>query len=807
MAIKEIILTQEMISDISNDLNINKNQVENTLNLILDDCTIPFIARYRKEVTGGLDEVQIRNIVDKYEYIFSLNERKEAIIRSITEQNKLTPELQAKIVACKVKSELEDLYLPFKPKKRTRGQIAMERGLAPLAFEVLKQESSLVDLATLFSSYIGTHEELKNLELVIQGAKDFIAEQISEIAEMRKEVRHWMFENASFKAEVREEYKDKKTKYNNYYSFLEPVKTIAAHRLMALRRGEKEEVLKVSFEFDEQIPLSLISSHVIKNTASDIVKNFLSECISESYNRLVSPSIETELRLETKTGAEEEAISVFGKNLRNLLLLPPIPKRIVLGVDPGLRTGSKLVVVDQTGKLLNYATIYPQHDDDFDKPKNKSAAETLLNFISQFQVELISIGNGTAGREMEAFIEKVLESIQGKKPRIVIVNEAGASVYSASDIAREEFPNLDITYRGAVSIARRLQDPLAELVKIDPKSIGVGQYQHDVNQSRLKKQLGDVVESCVNYVGVNLNTASPSLLSYVAGIGNSLAKGIVRHRDACGEFKDRKSLYEVMGFGAKIFEQSAGFLRIPESSNPLDNTAVHPESYSIIEKMASDLSLPIASLVGNKENIDKIKLENYVTEEFGLPTIQDIIKELLKPGRDPREDGAKQTYNREVRDFGHLKEGQIITGTVTNVTNFGAFVDIGVHQDGLIHISELSNQFIKDLSQAISVGQQVKVKVIGLDKERKRISLSKRACEENPTPSVSSNQQNRYGASSGQNQRQNYNKNNQENRNQNYSTANANRRPNTKNVRNENKESEKPASLSDLINKFNTNRV
>ncbi len=807
MAIKEIILTQEMISDISSDLNIQKNQVENTLNLILDDCTIPFIARYRKEVTGGLDEVQIRNILEKFEYIFSLNERKEAIIRSISEQNKITPALQAKILACKIKSELEDLYLPFKPKKRTRGQIAVERGLTALAQEVLCQESSLVDLATLFSSYIGTHDELKNLELVIQGTKDFIAENISEIAEMRKEIRHWMFENASFKAEVRDEFKDKKTKYNNYYSFNEPVKSIAAHRLMALRRGEKEEVLKVSFEFDAQIPLAIIASHVIKSSASEIVKNFLTECVAESYTRLISPSIETELRLETKSSAEEEAIAVFGKNLRNLLLLPPIPKRIVLGVDPGLRTGSKLIVVDQTGKLLSYATVYPQHEDDFEKPKNKNAAEIIINLITQYHVELISIGNGTAGREMEAFIEKTLENLTNvKKPRIVIVNEAGASVYSASDIAREEFPDLDISYRGSVSIARRLQDPLAELVKIDPKSIGVGQYQHDVNQSRLKKQLGDVVESCVNYVGVNLNTASPSLLSYVAGIGNSLAKGIVRHRDAHGEFKDRKNLFEVMGYGAKIFEQSAGFLRIPESVNPLDNTAVHPESYSIIEKMAIDLSLPIHNLVGNKENLDKIKLEEYVSEEVGLPTLQDIIKELLKPGRDPREDGAKQTYNREVRDFGHLKEGQIITGTVTNVTNFGAFVDIGVHQDGLIHISELSNQFIKDLSQAISVGQQVKVKVIGLDKERKRISLSKRACEENLT-SGSAQQQNRSGASSGQQQRPSYNRGNQEARNNNQNTSYSTKKGYSKNSKNENKESEKPASLSDLINKFNTNRV
>lgn len=811
MAKKDMNLSQEMITDISIDLNIPKNQVENTLNLILDDCTIPFIARYRKEVTGGLDEVQIRNIMDKYEYLYSLNERREAIIRSITEQNKMTPALQAKILACKIKTELEDLYLPYKPKKRTRGQIAAERGLASLALEVLNQDPNLIDLTPLFTDCIGKHEDLKNLETVIQGVKDYIAENISEIAEIRKEIRHWMFENAKFKAEVREEFKDKKTKYNNYYEFNEPVKSIAPHRLMALRRGEKEEVLKVSFEYEEQLPLSIISSYVVKQNASDVVKHFLTECIAESYNRLISTSIETELRLETKTTAEEEAINVFGKNLRNLLLLPPIPKRIVLGVDPGLRTGSKLVVVDQTGKLLSHVTIYPHHDEDLAYPKNKVAAEHIITFISKFNIELISIGNGTAGRETEEFFEKVLEGYtSGRKPRIVIVNEAGASVYSASDLAREEFPDLDISYRGAISIARRLQDPLAELVKIDPKSIGVGQYQHDVNQSRLKKQLGEVVESCVNYVGVNLNTASPSLLSYVAGIGNSLAKGIVRHRDNFGEFKSRKSLFDVMGFGSKIFEQSAGFLRIPESSNPLDNTAVHPESYQIVEKIASDLSLAVNELLGNKENIHKIKLDNYVTPEVGLPTLQDILKELLKPGRDPREEGSKQTYNREVRDFSHLKEGQVVTGTVTNVTNFGAFVDIGVHQDGLIHISELSNQFIKDLSQAISVGQQVKVKIIGLDKERKRISLSKKACEESTavnTQAASGNSK-RSGAVSAQQTGRSYKDNSDNRQTPQHNSNQYSKKPYPKTARtNETKEQDKQASLSDLLNKFNSNRV
>ena len=731
MAMKDILLTAEMISDIATDLAIAKGPVENTLKLILDDCTVPFIARYRKEVTSGLDEVQIRDIRDKFEYLYALNERREAILKSIEEQQKLTPELKKRIVACKVKSDLEDLYLPYKPKKRSRGQIARERGLEPLALEIYQQNANLDDLVALCTPYVGAHDEVTTLEGALQGARDYIAELISEIAEIRGEIRQWTLENALFTAEAREEYKTQKTKYNNYFAFSEPAKSIAAHRLMALRRGEKENILKVALQFDESFPLAMIERQVLKNSAAEPVKLFMKDCIRDAYSRIIATSIETELRLETKNRAEEEAMSVFSKNLRNLLLLPPIPKKVVLGVDPGLRTGSKLVVVDQTGKLLEHTTIFPDHDTAFNAPRNKTSSDKVVEFIKKHNVDYVSIGNGTAGREMDTFIESIIKEQKDLKVRIVVVNEAGASVYSASDVAREEFPDLDLTYRGAVSIARRLQDPLAELVKIDPKSIGVGQYQHDVNQSKLKKSLEEVVESCVNYVGVNLNTASPSLLSYVAGIGPTLAKNIVRHREAQGEFKDRNKLFEVMGFGPKAFEQSAGFLRIPESENPLDNTSVHPEAYRTVEKISADLSLPIKDLLGKKDLLQGLKLEKYVTEELGLPSLQDIIKELLKPGRDPREDGAKHVFNREVKDFNALVEGQILMGTVTNVTNFGAFVDIGVHQDGLIHISELSSQFVKDAGLAIAVGQQVKVKVIGVDKERKRISLSRRAVEEN----------------------------------------------------------------------------
>jgi uncharacterized protein len=804
-------LTPDIVAQIALELNLDAQKISPTLQLLLDDCTIPFIARYRKEVTGGLDEVQIRDIRDSYEYICAMIERKEAILKSISEQGKLTDELKAKIMACKQKAVLEDLYLPYKPKKRTRGQIAAEKGLAPLAEKIMMQESTLVNLDPEFEPLIGSHAELKSKENVIQGVKDYIAEFISEIAEVRQEIRLWIYENASFKSEVRDEYKEKKSKYTNYYDFVEPVKSIASHRLMALRRGEKEDVLKLSLVFDEFMPISVISNQVLKSTASQEVKEFLKNCIEESYYRILTPSVETEIRLETKNIAESEAIRVFSKNLRNLLLLPPIPKRIVLGIDPGLRTGSKIVVVDKTGKLLEHVTIYPHHDQDLNYPKNRSSAEVILQLIKKHGVSLISIGNGTAGREMESFVEKILDENKDLTIRIVMVNEAGASVYSASDIAREEFPDLDITFRGSVSIARRLQDPLAELVKIDPKSIGVGQYQHDVNQGKLKKQLGEVVESCVNYVGVNLNTASPSLLSYVAGIGPSLAKGIVRYRDTNGEFKSRFDLMSVPGFGDKTFEQSAGFLRIPEAQNPLDNTAVHPESYDVIQKMAESLTLSVKDILGNKDIVSKINLESFVSEKTGLMTLQDILRELFKPGRDPREDGAKHSYNKEVRDFDQLKEGQILTGTVTNVTNFGAFVDIGVHQDGLIHISELSNQFIKDVSQIIGVGDCIKVKVIGLDKERKRISLSKRACEESAVPTQQVSQQQpkqiqKFGAyASPQNRSSNQSRSYVERKPQNFLASE--KRILQKPSPDASDSSGKQASMEDLLNKFNSNRV
>lgn len=718
-----------VISQIAQELGIDGKAVENTLRLLVDDCTVPFIARYRKEMTEGLNEVQIRDIRDQFDYIVALLERREVVLRSIEEQGKLTDELRVKIFACGTKSQLEDVYLPYKPRKRTRGQIARERGLEPLANKLMAQDDPSLIPEEAAAAFVGVHEEVTSVEIAIAGARDLLAEGLSETAEIRGELRQWMFDTAKFRAIVRDEFADRRTKFHDYYDFSEPVSSIAPHRLMALRRGEKEEILRVTIECDVEMACGMILRRIVRETTSPQVLKFLQDCVEDSYARLLAPSVETELRLETRSKAEEEAIRVFAKNLRNLLLLPPIPKRLVVGIDPGIRTGSKIVVVSNTGHLMEWATVYPDTDQSPDVPKNATAREKILDTIRRNKSEYVAIGNGTGGRELHGFVEKILESAGLNLVRVIVVNEAGASVYSASEVARDEFPDLDITYRGAVSIARRLQDPLAELVKIDPKSIGVGQYQHDVNQSRLKRSLEDVVESCVNHVGVNLNTASPSLLSYVSGIGPALARNIVEFRNRGGEISSRRGLLDIPGFGSKTFEQAAGFLRVPDAENPLDNSAVHPERYSFVERLATDLGVEVKQLVGNKELIDTVDASRYVSDDIGLLTISDILKELVKPGRDPRAEGIRHTYNRNVRSFDDLKEGQVVLGTVTNVTNFGAFVDIGVHQDGLIHISEISNRFIKNPVEAIAVGEIVKVKVIAVDRERKRINLSRRALE------------------------------------------------------------------------------
>lgn len=832
------LITEDHIKKIATDLKLAEAQVKNTVALLLEDCTIPFIARYRKERTGNLDEVQIRDIRDAYEYRTQLAERKAAVLRSIEEQGKLTPELKAKIAACETKTLLEDIYLPFKPKKRTRGQIAKEMGLEPLALRLSEQKETFPNgLAAEWQAAVSLHADLKGPEDVRKGVRDYISEAISEVAELRQDLRAWIFQNASFRAVVKEEFKDKKTKYTDYYGFTEPVANIATHRLMALRRAEKEGVIRVTLAYEEEIPLGMVERHGIQAGTSGELRDFLKECCKDAFERMLSTSTETEIRLESKTLAEEEAIRVFSKNLRNLLLLPPIPSKTVLGIDPGIRTGSKLVVVDQTGKLLEHDTIYPVLNDPT-SPKNTSAAQKMVGLIRKHGVACISIGNGTGSREVADLVQSTLEKEKlDASVKVVIVNESGASVYSASDLAREEFPDLDVTVRGSVSIARRLQDPLAEFVKIDPKSIGVGQYQHDVNQTRLKKSLSEVVESCVNYVGVNLNTASASLLSYVAGIGPHLARSIVKAREESGAFRSRRSLMDVQGFGPKAFQQSAGFLRIPNGEHPLDATAVHPEAYPIVERMAQSLAIDVRTLVGNKEALQKLKLEEFVTEDSGLLTLKDILSELQKPGRDPREDGASQQYSRSVRTIADLKDGQILDGTVTNVTNFGAFVDIGVHQDGLVHVSELSTDFVKDASESIAVGERVKVMVIGVDLERKRISLSRKACMPGGsrtdqaagqtagarTPGRSNGASpDRAGASAGPNQRRNQRPTGQR-RDRQASSHGGDRRPPHRENRGSSgtgpaasssdrqakrsEEPQKPASLADLMAKFNSNKV
>jgi uncharacterized protein len=648
------------------------------------------------------------------------------------------PGLRDQFERCQTKQELEDLYLPFKPKRRTRAQIAKEKGLEPLLQEILKNRAQNRDLLDLALAYVTPPDStldkslhVKTAEEALAGAADIQAEIIAETASLRALVRDISQRSGLIvarKAELDEAtLKSKKIdpkKYENYFSYSEPIQKAVSHRIMAVRRGEAEKVLKVNIEVDTQEILNKLNEQVIdQEPTSESVKVWLEKIVTDSYNRLISPAIETEIRLHLKSFAEEEAIKVFSKNLENLLLLPPLTGQVVIGVDPGLRTGSKLAVVSDTGKYLASATIYPNYDQP-SSPKTIEAKATLLRFIKDYQVTCLAIGNGTGSREIDQFIVDIIRGAQLKEVKRIVVNEAGASVYSTDMIAREEFPDLDPTIRSAISIARRLQDPLAELVKIDPRSIGVGQYQHDCNVTKLNNTLGETVESCVNRVGVNLNTASYKLLSYVSGIGPTLAKNMVTHRNQIGKFQSREQIRDVSGFGPKAFEQAAGFLRVPEATNPLDNSSVHPERYEIVQEIAASQKMALGDLIGKREIIANIPWERYVTAQIGMPTLMDISKELTKPGRDPREDGARLLFSDSVSSMDDLREGMILKGTVSNVTNFGAFVDIGVHQDGLVHVSELSDEFIKDPAQIVSVGDIVDVRVIEVDKLRKRISLS-----------------------------------------------------------------------------------
>lgn len=712
-------MNKQLLSFIFEDITFcNQKYITNALDLLNSGATVPFIARYRKEQTNNLDEEQIREIQAKFEYYTELQKRKETILKTIEEQGKLTEQLNKTIVSCKDKTILEDLYLPYKPKKRTRATIAKEKGLEPLADIIINQELFSGDKESIIAPFIDEEKDVKNAKEALSGAQDIIAERIADIANIRSWIRNYTYMNGVLTVKVKKAFEKEKTKFEMYYDFEEPVKNIPSHRMLAIKRGTTEKILSNSIKLENDSIINYIRQNVFtkkKTLFADEIKL----AIDDSYKRLIAPAIETELINLKLQEADEEAIKVFAKNLHSLLLSAPAGSKTTLGVDPGFRTGCKVVVIDETGKFLTNTTIYQN------PPQNETAkaSQTILGLIKKYNVELIAIGNGTASRETETFINKLIKDNNLSVTK-VIVNESGASIYSASPTAKKEFPDLDLTVRGAISIARRLQDPLAELVKIDPKSIGVGQYQHDVNQVKLKESLGNVVESCVNYVGVELNTASTDLLSFVSGIGPTLAQNIVNYRNENKTFKNRKELLKVAKLGPKAYEQCAGFLKIRASANPLDNSSVHPESYRIVEKMAKDLNVKVDELTSNNSLLEKINLANYVDEKAGLPTIKDIIKELKKPGRDPREEFKTVQFDENVTEMKDLIDGMELEGTVTNVTKFGAFVDIGVHQDGLVHISQLADRYVSDPNDVVKPGQIVNVRVLSVDTQLKRISLS-----------------------------------------------------------------------------------
>lgn len=707
------------------DFDLKPFQVENTLALFDEGATVPFIARYRKEKTGSLDEIQVRDLLHKYTYYKELDERRAIILESIKSQGKLTPELEKKINETLSKTELEDLYLPYKPKRSTRATKAKDAGLEPLARWLVELEDSTADLLLKAAEFLNPEKEIDSPQKALQGACDILAEELSDDAEIRKWMRELAFEQGLLVSEVKKEFEGQKTKFEMYYNFKEKVSTLPSHRVLAMLRGEREKVLRLFLELQESAAVNYLNSKLIRfpeSAAAETLKNV----VVDSFNRLLLPATETEVRKEIRERAEAEAIKVFGENLEALLLSPPAGRKAVIGVDPGFRTGCKLAVVDDTGKFIEHSNIYPH------EPQNKKeeARAIVLAYIQKYDIRLIAIGNGTASRETDEFVREVLKDVPPeKRPVSVVVNESGASVYSASDVAIHEFPDLDLTVRGAISIARRLQDPLSELVKIDPKSIGVGQYQHDVNQSRLKDSLDEVVESCVNRVGVDVNLASEELLKYVSGLNRLIAANIVNYRNQHGAFPSRDTLLKVPGLGEKKFQLAAGFLRIPGGKNPLDNSAVHPERYELVKKMASEMNTTLDAIIGNAELVRSIDKKKFISEDVGLPTIEDIISELEKPGRDPREEFKYARFSESVMEIKDLKEGMMLEGTVTNVTNFGAFVDIGVHQDGLVHISELADRFVDDPKKVVRVGQVVKVRVMKVDPELKRISLSMKTGE------------------------------------------------------------------------------
>ena len=706
-------------------MNIRESQVESTVKLIDEGNTIPFIARYRKEVTGNLSDEVLRNLGERLTYLRNLEARKEEIIRLIDEQGKLTDELTIKIAGTMVLSELEDIYRPYKPKKRTRATIAKEKGLEPLAtFIYLQLENK--DVYEEAKAYINEEKDVKTVEDAINGALDIIAENIADDADYRKKIKSLCFREAVVSSTVA---KDEKSPYEMYYDYKEPILRIPSHRVLAINRGEKEEFLKVKLEKPDDKILEYLRKQIIKNYKSQY-NEMLTNTIEDAYKRLIEPSIEREIRSDLTERSEEKAIKVFGKNAKQLLLQPPIKNMVVMGFDPAYRTGCKIAVIDKTGKLLETTTVYPT------EPQNdvEGAKKVLKALIKKYGINMIAIGNGTASRESESFVSDMIKEIN-ETVYYAIVSEAGASVYSASKLATEEYPDINVSLRGAISIARRLQDPLSELVKIDPKAIGVGQYQHDVNQKKLSESLTGVVEDAVNSVGVDVNTATPSLLSYVSGINSTIAKNIVKYRDENGEIKQRKDLLKVPKLGPVAYEQCAGFLRIFNGKNPLEMTGVHPESYKATEKLLTNLGYSVDSIT-NKTELEKMKNDlskvdvTKMADELGIGglTLRDIIDDLSKPGRDPREDLPKPILRSDVLKFEDLQEGMELTGTVRNVIDFGAFIDIGVKHDGLVHISEMADRYIKNPSEVVSVGDIVKVRVIGIDKEKQKVSLSMKKC-------------------------------------------------------------------------------
>lgn len=702
-----------IVSLISSALNIRESQIGKTIELLDSGATIPFISRYRKEVTGGLDEVQITAVKEQNDKLNELIKRKDTILKSIDEQEKLTPELKSRIENCWNTSELEDIYLPYKPKRQTRAEIARKKGLEPLANMIMLQHKIDVEAKAL----VFVKGDVKDVKDAIAGACDIIAEQINEDEYARNAIRNLFQREAVMISKVVKGKEEEGDKYRDYFDFSERLSKATSHRILAIRRGEAEGVLRVNISPDEDAALERLDKRFLKGDNDNEATNYVADAIEDAYKRLLKPSIETEFGNLSKEKADEEAIRVFAENLRQLLLAPPLGQKRVLGIDPGYRTGCKLVCLDAEGNLLHNETIYPH------PPQNEisKAGSKVVKLVTTYNIDAIAIGNGTAGRETERFITNLRYE---KAVQVFVVSENGASIYSASKTAREEFPDYDVTVRGAVSIGRRLMDPLAELVKIEPKSIGVGQYQHDVDQPKLKKSLDLTVESCVNLVGVNVNTASKHLLTYVSGLGPTLAQNIVDFRAANGAFKSRKELMKVPRMGEKAFEQCAGFLRIADAENPLDNSAVHPESYHIVESMAKEVKCSVKELIDNKDLKKSLKLDKYVTDRVGLPTLNDIIEELDKPGRDPRKGIKVFDFDPNIRTIEDLREGMILPGIVTNITNFGCFVDVGIKENGLVHISELTDRFVSDPTEVVALHQHVEVKVLSVDLSRKRVQLS-----------------------------------------------------------------------------------